>query len=463
VTLYGVLDYGFGTINHSPSNDPYNSAASPVNPTSAAQLNMGTAANPVVAPRLTSFMGNNTIPSRWGIKGTEDMGAGNKANFVLESNVNVATGSSASSKQNDSVNGGATGNLVGAEGSYTGALFSRQATVGLEGGWGRLDIGRQTTPVADAVGAYDPMRTGFAVSPLGFNGGYGGGGYTNEARWDNSAKYSYNLNANTALTAGYRTTNLTGVGSAGNAYALKAEYNTAGWGAVLAYVADNDAINAGSAYSAGATTAVTSPVNGATVNATSGPALALTIADTRATLLAFRVSQGAFTYKFGYEHIQMQNPSNSGSLVAANIPSLYGIAVGSIQTQPFNTPRVQDIFFVGTNWQVSAPLELSAAYYVRTDSTYGSQTVTQTAGTSTPYSLTQTSKANYLSFMANYSLSKRTALYATANFTKVSGPAWTSNSTTVSTGGTTAAVTSYGTLFTVPNIQSFTVGVRHSF
>jgi len=139
--------------------------------------------------------------------------------------------------------------------------------------------------------------------------------------------------------------------------------------------------------------------------------------------------------------------------------------VGSIQTLPYNTPRVQDMFFVGTNWQVSAPLELSAAYYVRTDSTYGSQTVLAASGTSTPYSLTQTSKANYLSFMANYSLSKRTALYATANFTKVSGPAWTSTAATVNTGGTdaTKTVSSYGTLFTVPNIQTFTVGVRHAF
>jgi predicted porin len=427
VTLYGVLDYGFGTINHSPSNDPYNSAASPVQPTNAAMTNL----NGQPAPRLTSFMGNNTIPSRWGMKGTEDMGAGNKANFTLESNVNVATGSSANGKINDSQPGsGASGNMLNGEGSYTGALFSRQATVGLEGGWGRLDIGRQLTPVADAVGAYDPMKAGFAVSPLGFNGGYSGGGYTNEARWDNSAKYAFDLNANTRLTAGYRTGNLTGVGSAGNATSLKAEYNTAGWGAVLAYVADNDAINSGAGYAAAATTASTY------VNATSGPGLALTIADTRATLLAFRVSQGAFTYKFGAEHIQIQNPSNAGSLVAANIPSLYGIPVAKINVGAYGTARVQDVYWLGANYQVSAPLELSAAYYRRSDSTYGN---------TGDYSMTGTSAATYVSFMANYSLSKRTRLYGTFNTTKVSGPAWN-----------TAALST-------PNLQVITVGVAHSF
>jgi predicted porin len=178
VTLYGVLDYGFGTINHSPSNDPYNSAAAPVQPTNGAMTNL----NGAPAPRLTSFMGNNTIASRWGIKGTEDMGGGTKANFVLESPVQIATGSVPNGKLNDSLNGSGTGNFLNGEGSYTGALFARQATVGLEGSAGRLDLGRQLTPMADAVGAYDPMKAGYAVSPLGFNGGYSGGGYTNEAR-----------------------------------------------------------------------------------------------------------------------------------------------------------------------------------------------------------------------------------------------------------------------------------------
>jgi predicted porin len=426
VTLYGVLDYGFGTINHSPSNDPYNSAAAPVQPTNAGMTNL----NGAPAPRLTSFMGNNTIASRWGIKGTEDIGGGTKANFVLESPVNLASGSVPSGKLNDSMPTSGSGNFLNGEGSYTGAIFARQATVGLEGGMGRLDLGRQLTPMADAVGAYDPMKAGFAVSPLGFNGGYSGAGYTNEARWDNSAKYAYALNSNTTLTAGYRTGNLTGVGSAGNAYSLKAEYNTAGWGAVLGYTSDKDALNSGAGYAATTTTASTY------ANSVSGPALAVTVADTSATLLAFRVSQGAMTYKFGTQHIQLQNPSNAGSLVAANIPSLYGIPVSTINVAAYNQARVQNVYWLGANYQVSAPLELSAAYYRRNDSAYGSGSA---------FSLTGTSAATYVSFMANYSLSKRTRVYGTFNTTKVSGPAW--NTATLS----------------VPNLQTITMGVAHSF
>jgi predicted porin len=407
------------------------------------------------APRLTSLLNSNTVTSRWGIKGTEDIGGGTKANFVLESFLNPATGSNPNGKINDSMPGSGTANLLNAEGSATGAMFARQATVGLEGSAGRLDLGRQLTPMADAIGAYDPMRAGFAVSPLGFNGGYSGGGYTNEARWDNAAKYAYDLNANTKLTAGYRTGNLAGVGAAGNAYALKAEYNTAAWGAVMAYTADNDAINSGAgASTAGTATCVagtgTCPAGVTYTSATNNsiPGLALTVADTRSTMVAFRLSQGAVTYKFGAQHIQFQNPSNAASLTATTIPSVYGLPVASVTTGAFTAGnRVQDAYWLGANWQVSAPLELSAAYYRRNDSQYGAST--------TSYSMVApTSKADYFSLMAKYSLSKRTYAYATANFTKTTGGAWSTGTVANGVATTTA---------TTPNLQVITVGMAHSF
>jgi predicted porin len=420
--MYGTLDMGIGTINHSPTNDPYNSAAGPVQPTSAAMTNSGTSAAPVPAGRLTSFMGNNTIASRWGFTGVEDMGGGMKANFRLESPVNIATGSVPSGKLNDSQPGSGTVNFMNGEGSYTGALFEREATVGLEGGFGSVKLGRQTTINADAVGAYDPMKAGFAVSPLGFNGGYSGGGYTGEARWDNSIKYAYKLN--NALTArfGYRTGNYSGIGAAANAYAANVEYSQNNWGAVLSYVADQDAL------------LVTPGASGTT------PGIGAKFADTKATLLAFRVQQGNVTYKFGTEHIQLANPANP--LTSAQVTSLYGLPVTSVTTNAYATPQVQNMYFLGANWQVSAPLELSAAYYRRNDSAYG---------TGSAYTLSGSSKADYLSFMANYSLSKRTRLYTSLNLTKVNGPVWSSYNTTS------------GATFTNPNLQVITAGVVHNF
>jgi predicted porin len=432
VTLYGILDYGFGTINHSPTNDPYNSSAAPVQPLNGNMPNAGSSTAPVAAGRLTSFMGNNTVASRWGIKGVEDLGSGMKANFTLESPVQIATGATPNGKLNDAQPGSGTSALINGEGSYTGALFARESTVGLEGGFGSVKLGRQTTINADAVGAYDPMRAGFAVSPLGFNGGYSGGGFTGEARWDNSVKYAYPINNDLTARFGYRTGNISGIGAAANAYAANVEYNNAAWGAVLSYVADQDAalIVPNATNSTGLNGTPTS-----TTNPTAYPSIGVKYADTKATLLAFRISQGALTYKFGAEHIQIANPANTSGL--SNVTSLYGLPVSYVGTANYNMPQVQNMYYVGANWQVSAPLELSAAYYRRTDSAYGSSGITQTA----------TSKADYLSFMANYSLSKRTRLYGTANFTKVSGPAWENAAGT----------------FTQPNLQVYTMGVVHNF
>lgn len=68
--------------------------------------------------------------SRWGLKGTEDLGGGLKANFVLESGFDISSGASA------------------------GVLFDRQAFVGLSGNFGAVSLGRQ-------YGAYDNVRGSF--------------------------------------------------------------------------------------------------------------------------------------------------------------------------------------------------------------------------------------------------------------------------------------------------------------
>ncbi|MGH8459719.1 MAG: porin, partial [Nevskiales bacterium] len=67
--------------------------------------------------------------SRWGLRGSEDLGGGLKANFQFESGFDISTGRS----------------LQG------GALFGRQAYVGLSGGFGAVTLGRQYT-------AYDALR-----------------------------------------------------------------------------------------------------------------------------------------------------------------------------------------------------------------------------------------------------------------------------------------------------------------
>lgn len=65
--------------------------------------------------------------SRLGFRGSEDLGGGLRANFVLEAGINGPTGQ---------------GTLPG-----PGLAFTRQSAVGLSGSWGRVDAGRMYTPV----------------------------------------------------------------------------------------------------------------------------------------------------------------------------------------------------------------------------------------------------------------------------------------------------------------------------
>lgn len=94
VTLYGIIDTGVEFVSHA------NAAGDHV----------------VRMPGVTGEM-----PSRWGLRGTEDLGGGLQAVFTLESGFNVR--------------GGDLG--------QGGRLFGRQAWVGLRNSYGTLAFGRQ--------------------------------------------------------------------------------------------------------------------------------------------------------------------------------------------------------------------------------------------------------------------------------------------------------------------------------
>src|SRR5471032_3461610 len=101
VTLYGIIDTGF-TYTH-------NSGGS------ASQFGLSS---------------GNESGSRWGLKGSEDLGGGLKTIFQLENGFNSTTGKL----------------------GQGGREFGRQAFAGLSGtNWGTVTLGRQYDPVADLV------------------------------------------------------------------------------------------------------------------------------------------------------------------------------------------------------------------------------------------------------------------------------------------------------------------------
>jgi predicted porin len=111
VNLYGIID------------------ASVVSVTNSAGLNGNTSG---AASGTANGLGDGVwLPSLFGLKGSEDLGNGMKANFKLESNLNIANGSAGDASF----------------GANNGKLFDRWATVGLSGNWGTLDAGEQLDPL----------------------------------------------------------------------------------------------------------------------------------------------------------------------------------------------------------------------------------------------------------------------------------------------------------------------------
>jgi predicted porin len=72
--------------------------------------------------------------SRWGIRGTEDLGGGLRASFWLEGAFSGDTGAIGSTNTNNQSSGSATG------------LFGRRSTVSVAGGFGEIRVGRDLTP-----------------------------------------------------------------------------------------------------------------------------------------------------------------------------------------------------------------------------------------------------------------------------------------------------------------------------
>jgi predicted porin len=139
VTVYGTIDTGIRTASK------VCTAAGGANCTETGSL-------------LSVTDGERTT-NRWGLKGSEDLGGGLRANFTLEG-------------QYGSDNGGGPG--ASSPGAATTVanqgLFQRKSIVGLSGGMWSVDLGRDYTVNFKTQGIYDPMSyTYTGITPTAGN------------------------------------------------------------------------------------------------------------------------------------------------------------------------------------------------------------------------------------------------------------------------------------------------------
>ncbi|MFZ6655266.1 porin [Undibacterium sp. TJN19] len=129
------------------------------------------------------------LTSRWGIKGSEDLGGGLKANFNLEGTLANDTGAAGA---------GFGGNVFNQSGNNT-SLFDRLSWVGLSGDFGAVTLGRNNILGVDSVGLADPISLAHAgsnpnvmfsaLNAGAFFGGFGTNQGGTALRQNNSIKY----------------------------------------------------------------------------------------------------------------------------------------------------------------------------------------------------------------------------------------------------------------------------------
>jgi len=178
--------------------------------------------------------------SRLGFKGTEDLGNGLKANFVLEQGINIDTGSSAQ--------GGAT--------------FGRRSLVGLSSAdFGSVDLGRDKSPTFKMFDNFDPFGSGFINNGNGLSGIYFIGGTAtspstatsvSRGRDNNSIYYATpNTLAGFSALAQYGFGETAGNNTAGRSVGLNLGYKIEGLEVGYNYVKDNSSTGAATLVTVG--------------------------------------------------------------------------------------------------------------------------------------------------------------------------------------------------------------------
>ncbi|WDD91946.1 porin [Burkholderia sp. FERM BP-3421] len=339
VTLYGVLDAGITYQSN-------------------------------VASKSLWSMGTGIDQSRFGLRGTEDLGGGLKAIFTLESGFNIGNGQFR--------NGG--------------GMFNRQAFVGLSSNYGTVTLGKQYDSVQDYL------------APLTATGSWGGTYFAHPLNNDNlSTNNGYSPNNSVKFTSA----NYAGL-QFGGTYSFS---NNSNFG-------DNRAYSAGAAYQFQGLklAAAYSQANNPGDANTNG---AITTGSLFAGQGRTRVYGAAAGYAFG--------PAQIGAAWTQSRLDNTTVLAQSIRA---------DNYEVNAKYNLTPALGLGAAY-TYTNAKLGSQSA----------------HWNQFGLQADYSLSKRTDVYAQAVYQRSSKNAGAS----IYNGDVTTPFSSS------INQTAATVGLRHRF
>jgi predicted porin len=306
---------------------------------------------------LVSMTSGPETHSRWGLKGSEDLGGGWAAVFHLENGFEAFNG----------------------ELHVPNTLFSRQAYVGLSNDkWGALTFGLQYAPAYDTLGdIFDPLTVGnYWQNSWPYNGV---GPYL---EINNAVKYKgtfYNL----SIDAAYGFGNQPGALGLGAIYAVELTYT---FGPAMLNAGYQQVSVPTSATGSATGMAVGSAVNGAknTFLHISG---------------AYQITRDVRLLA-GWLHAQDQTGLTDVNMQQGGSPKLNGASPN----------RIDDTYYIGANWKAIPPLLFTFAYY------YGHARNAERLDGSLGVGVNQSA-----TILAEYSFSKQSEVYAITDWARGTG------------------------------------------
>ncbi|WP_345817819.1 porin (plasmid) [Paraburkholderia sp. PREW-6R] len=378
VTLYGIIDEGFNITTNVGGKHLYN-------------LSSGVLQG-----------------SRWGMRGTEDLGGGLKAVFVLENGFDVNNGKLGQ------------GNL----------MFGRQAYVGLGGALGTVTLGRQYDSVVDYVG---PLEVGdqwggyIAAHPGDLDN------FNNAYRTNNTVKYTSANYGGLTFGGTYSFGGVAGSVTSNQIWSLGAGYNNGPLVLGVGYLNARTPAAAGGLFNNGSTAALNQR---ATLTTPASFAVTSSIYSGFASANTYQVIGAGAAYTFGAATVG----ATYSNVRFGNLASAYSSGLAAYRGQSATMNNAELNF----KYQLTPALLVGAAY----DYTRGVQ-------------LGNASRAQYHqgALGADYFLSKRTDVYVVGVYQHASGE------TLDATGDMIPATADINGLSAASGQNQFTarVGIRHKF
>ena len=388
ITLYGTVDVGLTYQNHGAplSQDFY--------PT--LQYMIGSSSN----KSITSISSNGLSQSKVGLRGNEPLNDIFSFVFNLEMGFNPTSGKLADApKSLINNNGVALANRKTAgDGSRAGQFFNGTAFGGFSSkDWGTLTIGRQNTLFLDNIVKYDPMNASYAFSIIGYSGVAGGMGDTEDARLDDSVKWTWKYDL-FHLGAMYQFGKSDA--SPGESWSLDAGFDYAGFSVDASWGEKKDALAAATLSAAQV--------------ATPGipfQSLAATVSDNEAYQILAAWAGGGFKVSGGYEHINYSNPDLP---VAAGFAGLGGYWISITNNAAFPHDKHLDVTWIGVKYNFTPNFDVTGAWYGYNQNAYGAVHCSDTR------SANCSGNEDVWSVRLDYRFTKRFDVYAGAAWSKVS-------------------------------------------